>query len=151
VKKSKPPQKRRSPDAQSGPSVLNIIQALEEPRAIVLEGVRDFALSLGSVEERVLYDGFCRDWTPAYYTGGRQLFHVHNFRAGLRATVFLGARTREPIGRNLALLSPVLRGLLTDDPGHRPPREVKVPLSSMEDVVALAELVRLKWEIEQPV
>ena len=54
---------------------------MTKPRAAILARLREAALSLPGVEERTVYDGFCREWTPAYYEGGRQLFHVHNFRA----------------------------------------------------------------------
>ena len=33
--------------------------------------LRDLALPLPVVEERNLYDGFCRHWTPAYYLNDR--------------------------------------------------------------------------------
>jgi hypothetical protein len=58
--------------------------------------LREIVLSLGGVEERTLYDHFCREWTPAFYTRGTQLCHVHDFGADLRATMFVGMKTLEP-------------------------------------------------------
>ena len=48
------------------PTVLDIIQTLEEPRGELVATLRDMALALPGVEEKALYDGFCRHWTPAY-------------------------------------------------------------------------------------
>jgi len=83
----------RAATQQRGPQVLDIIEAMEEPRGKLVAMLRDLALTLPDVEERTVYDGFCRHWTPAYYLGDRQLFHVHNFRSGLRATMFVGVNT----------------------------------------------------------
>jgi len=73
----------RAAPSGSGPGVPSIIETMEEDRGGLMTGLRAIALSLPGVEERTLYDGFCRHWTPAYYLGDNQLFHVHNFRAGL--------------------------------------------------------------------
>ncbi len=79
-----------------------------------------------------MYDGFCREWTPAYYVGDGQLFHVHFFASGVRGTTFIGVRTLEP--------------LIVDSDGTRGTKMVKVPLGSTRDIVGFMELVRLKWK-----
>jgi hypothetical protein len=120
---------------------------MEEPRAALLTELRSLALSLTGVAERTLYDGFCRHWTPAYYSEGTQLFHVHNFRAGLRATMFVGARRLEPVILESDQVPHELRLLVAKTPGPRGRKEVRVPISSLEDLASFWELVRLKWEV----
>ena len=83
--------------AEPGPDVLEVIQGSEAPRRGLMTLLRDLALPLLGVEERNLYDGFCRHWTPAYYLNDRQFCHIRNFRAGLRASMFVGVTTLEPI------------------------------------------------------
>jgi hypothetical protein len=107
------------------------------------------ALSLPAVEERAVYDGFCREWTPAYYAGDRQLFHVHNFPSGLRATMFVGVRTLEPSILQADQVAPELRVLVATTSGPRGTKMVKVPLRSLADADAFMELVRVKWGLEQ--
>ena len=70
--------------AELGPDVQEVIQGSEEPRRGLMTLLRDLALPLPGVDERNLYDGFCRHWIPAYYLNDRQLCHIHNFRAGSR-------------------------------------------------------------------
>jgi hypothetical protein len=107
------------------------------------------ALSLQAVEERAVYDGFCREWTPAYYAGDRQLFHVHNFPTGLRATMFVGVRTLEPHILQADQVAPELRVLVATTSGPRGTKMVKVPLHCPADADAFMELVRVKWGLEQ--
>ncbi len=83
--------------SEAGPGVLQIVAAMDEHRADLLLEARKLALSLPGVDETTLYDGFCRHWTPAYYLGESQLFHVHNFRGGLRATLFAGGKKLAPV------------------------------------------------------
>ena len=118
---------------------------MEEDRGGLMTGLRAIALSLPGVEERTLYDGFCRHWTPAYYLGDNQLFHVHNFRAGLRATVFVGGKKLEPLILESDRVPLELRLQLAKYEGRRGIRQVKVTLNSEDDVGALVELARLKW------
>ncbi len=133
----------REPQSQGGPGVLSIIETMEEPRGALLAELRSMALSLPDVDERTLYDGFCRHWTPAYYLGGHQLFHVHNFRAGLRATVFVGGKKLEPLILDSDRVPLELRLQLAKSSGHRG-KQVKVALTSADDLAALLELARLK-------
>ena len=134
----------REPPSQGGPGVPSIIETMEEPRGALLAELRSMALSLPDVEERTLYDGFCRHWTPAYYSGGHQLFHVHSFRAGLRATVFVGGKKLEPLILDSDRVPLELRLQLAKSDGPRRSRQVKVRLNSADDLAALLELTRLK-------
>lgn len=131
--------------SESGPGVPSIIETMDEDRSGLMTGLRDIALSLPSVAERTLYDGFCRHWTPAYYLGENQLFHVHDFRAGLRATVFVGGKELGPLILESDRVQLDLRLQLSENAGLRRIRQIKVSLSSDEDVAALMELARLKW------
>ncbi len=135
------------PGSPGGPDVRTIIQTMEEPRAALLTELRDLTLALPGVAERTLYDGFCRHWTPAYYSEGTQLFHVHNFRAGLRATMFVGSRKLEPVILESEQVPHELRLLVAETPGPRGRKEVRVPIASPEDVASFWELVRVKWEL----
>lgn len=131
---------------REGPPVLSLIEGMTKPRAAILTGLREAALSLSGVEERTVYDGFCREWTPAYYEGSRQLFHVHNFRAALRATMFVGIRTLKPFLLDSDHVAPELLQLVASGSGGRGTMQVKVPLESVEDVPPFMELVYRKWE-----
>ena len=138
-----------SASAEDRSRVPSIIETMEESRGALLTELRSLALTLPGVEERVLYDGFCRHWTPAYYVGESQLFHVHNFRTGLRATVFLGGKKLEPVILESDRVPLELRHQLAKNAGQRGSRQVKVALDSSEDVATLLELVRLKRDCLQ--
>jgi hypothetical protein len=135
------------PGSPGGPDVSTIIKTMEGPRAALLTELRDPALALPGVAERTLYDGFCRHWTPAYYSEGTQLFHVHNFRTGLRATMFVGARKLEPVILDSDQVPHDLRLLVAKTPGPRGRKEVRVPIASPKDVASFWKLVLVKWEL----
>ena len=130
------------------PGVPGIIDAMDDARGELLLQVRSQALSLPEVSETSLYDGFCRHWTPAYYVGETQLFHVHNFRAGLRATIFLGGkRGSEKLGPMILgsdRIPQELRLQVVKAAESRGIKQIKVILNSMDDVAVLLELARLK-------
>ena len=126
--------------------VPGIIAAMAEERGRALALLRDSTMSLGGVEERVLYDGFCREWTPAYYMGPRQLFHVHNFRSGLRATMFVGENTLQPVLLGSRGVPEEQRLMVASTRGSRGTKQVKAPLATLEDVVGFMEMVRAKLE-----
>jgi hypothetical protein len=128
------------------PQVVDIIRGLEAPRGEILAELRRRALALPEAAERAMYDAFCREWTPAYHLGPRQLFHVHNFHAGLRATVFVGTRTLEPLLLDTEAVPEALRLLVARAKGGRGTKMVKVPLDSLDDVPGFMELVRVKWQ-----
>ena len=129
-----------------GPPVLSLIEGMTKHRAAILADLREAVLSLPGVEERTVFDGFCREWTPAYYEGGRQLFHVHNFQAALRATMFVGIRTLKPFLLDSDRLAPELLQLVASGSGSKGTMQVKVPLESLRDVVPFMELVCRKWK-----
>ena len=137
---------RQAPPVLEGPTVPNIIEAMERGRAALLGHLRDLALSMQGVNERTVYDGFCREWTPAYYLGARQLFHVHNFRSGLRATMFVGVNTLNPVILGAEEVAPEIRLMVAEASGGRGTKMVKVPLGCIEDVDQFMDLVRVKWE-----
>ena len=143
--------KKTEPAREPGPTVLDIIQGLEEGRRLAVARLRDVALLLPLVEERTLYDGFCREWTPAYYSGDRQLFHVHNFRRGLRATMFVSVKAFEPVILGSSDLASEIQALVADSKENRGTKQVKIPMESPEQVDAFTALVRLKWEWEQQI
>jgi hypothetical protein len=111
--------------------------------------LRDLALPLPGVDERNLYDGFCRHWTPAYYLNDRQLCHIHNFRAGLRASMFVGVATLEPIILDSDLVSAEVRNLLAQTSPGRGTKQFKLSIETEEDVQAFHNLVLVKWEYEK--
>ena len=101
------------------------------------------------MEERTVYDGFCREWTPACYCLGTQLFHIHNFRQGLRATIFVGGRALEPLILDSDQVPEELRQQVAATPGPRGTKQVRVLIDSPEDVADFARLVRTKREAVQ--
>lgn len=130
------------------PGVPGNIDAMDDARGELLLQVRSQALSLPKVSETALYDGFCRHWTPAYYVGETQLFHVHNFRDGLRATIFLGGKIGSgklaPMILGSDRIPQELRLQVVKAAESRGIKQIKVILKSMDDVAVLLELARLK-------
>ncbi len=124
---------------------MDVIALLEETRSTLLTQLRADTLALQGVEERTLYDGFCREWTPAYYLGKGQLFHAHNFHSRLRATMFVGVRNLEPVILDAEQIPDALRLLVAKTPGQRT-KQVKVPIDTMGDVEEFMEMVRIKWD-----
>lgn len=129
---------------QPTPTALDIIALLDDTRGTLLAQLRADTLALRGIEERTLYDGFCREWTPAYYLGKGQLFHVHNFHSQLRATMFVGVRTLEPVILDAYEIPQNLRLLVAKTPGQRT-KQVKVPIERTKDVAGFIEMVRVKW------
>ena len=82
----------------------------------------------------------------AYYLGESQLFHVHNFRGGLRATVFAGGTKLVPVILDSRRIPQEYRDQLAKSCQGPGIKQIKVDLSTMEDVAALMELARLKHE-----
>lgn len=137
---------RLTTEGDDRPSVESLIDEMEENRAVLVERLRESALALDGVEERVLYDGFCREWTPAYYLGKTQLFHIHNFGSELRATVFVGVNTLQPLIMNAQEISPGLRQTVSTTSGGHATKQVKFPICTEADVVEFMELVRVKQD-----
>ena len=142
-------QSRPAPDphSENSPTVLSVIEEMHEERAEIVSDLRDLTLALEGAEERTLYDSFCREWTPAFYAQGKQLFHLHDFRAGIRATMFVGSRTLEPFVLESDVLSPEMRLIVANTSVPRGSGSFRVPLTSADDVTRFMELVRIKWSI----
>jgi hypothetical protein len=143
---SGPTQSGTAPPFLDSPSVSSIIEEMDEKRGAIISQLRSLTLSQQNVEERALFDHFCREWTPAYYVGRGQLFHVHNFRSGLRATMFMGANTLAPFILASEDASPELRDLVAETTGTGRVGQLRVSLASAEDVNEFMDLVRIKWQ-----
>ena len=143
------PQPAPVPD---GPTVEDILLELGGRRSAILAALRDMVMSLPGVDERAVYDGFCQEWTPAYYLEGskakRQLFHVHDFPSGLRGTIFVGVRTLQPVLLDAGPVSPRMKSAIVETAGDRT-KQVRVPLKTLKDAAAFCEMVRVKWEFER--
>lgn len=146
---SSQPNSRTVTQGAEPPKVPNIINGMDEVRGQLLSQARTQALALPKVSETSLYDGFCRHWTPAYYVGETQLFHVHDFRGGLRATVFLGGKAgSEKLGPMILasdLIPGDLRRQVVKATESRGVKQIKVNLNTGDDVADLLELARLKY------
>ena len=136
-------------DFQARPAVASIIEVMPERRGVLVSQLRDLTLSLQGVEERTLFDAFCCEWTPAYYLERSQLFHVHDFRSGLRVTMFMGANTLAPFILESGEVSPDMRLLVADISVPRGTGMLRMPMTSVEDVGKFMGLVRLKWAFLQ--
>ena len=126
---------------ESRPSVGEITALMEDSRGVLAAQLCSLVAAWPQVEERTLYDGFCREWT--------QLFHIHNFRQGLRATIFVGVRVLEPLILDSDQVPEDLRQQVAATPGPRGTKQVRVAIESPEDVANFAQLVRAKWEAVQ--
>jgi hypothetical protein len=115
-------------------------------RGAIMSQLRRLTLSLQGVEERTLFDHFCREWTPAYYAGRGQLFHVHDFRSGLRGTMFIGTNTLAPFILSSEDVSPELHDLVAETSGSGRVGQLRVSFTSVDDVTEFMGLVRLKWQ-----
>jgi len=135
-------------EAQEGPSVETVMTSLSGPDGQILSLARDLGLALPDAAERTVYDGFCREWTPAYYLGKRQIFHVHAMKSGMRGSMFVGVRALEP----LIMASPEVPGhikeIVDKTKGGSGTKMLKIPLDTPEDVAGFGRLVKVKWEFE---
>ncbi len=131
---------------QDSPTVLSVIDGMTKKRRELVMRLREIMQSLGGVEERTLYDHFCREWTPAFYTKGTQLCHVHDFGTDLRATMFVGMKTLEPYLMQSDDLSPANHRAVAETPVPRNTKELRMPITSREDINEFTALVRVKWE-----
>ncbi len=136
-------------EMEGRPSVEEIIALMEDSRGELAAQLCSLVAAWPQVEGRTLYDGFCREWTPACYCLGTQLFHIHNFRLGLRATIFVGVRALEPLILDSDQVPEELRQHVAATPGPRGTKQVRIPIESPEDVPGFAQLVRTKWEAVQ--
>ena len=135
------------PQFGDSPSVSEIIEGMTQKRGALVTRLRDHTLALEDVEERTLFDHFCREWTPAYYVRRTQLFHVHDFQRGLRATMFVGVKTLEPVMAESPGISAHNHRLVAETPAPGNTKSLRVPIGSHEDVDGFMELVRVKWTV----
>ena len=134
---------------ETRPSVGEIIALMEDSRGELAAQLCSLVAGWPEVEEQTVYDGFCREWTPACYCRGTQLFHIHNFRQCLRATIFVGVRALEPLILDSDQVPEELRQQVVATPGPRGTKQVRVLIESPQDVADFARLVRTKWEAVQ--
>lgn len=136
---------RQTPGVRKGPTVVEVIEAMEADRAEIASELRRAALELGGVDERTLYNHFCRGWTPAFYAERTQLFHIHDFRTGLRATMFIGVNTLHPIILDSEQVATETRQLVAETSTQLFTKEFRMPLDSNEDGSRFMGLVQVKW------
>jgi len=121
---------------------------MSRPDGQMVSLARELGLALPDADERTVYDGFCREWTPAYYLAKRQIFHVHNMKSGIRDSMFVGVRALEP----LILASPdvpdQIKEIVANTRGGSGTKMLKIPLDTPEDVAGFGKLVKVKWEFE---
>ena len=134
---------------EGSPSVEEIIALMEDSRGELAARLCALVATWPEVEPRTVYDGFCREWSPACYCRGTQLFHLHNFRQGLRGTIFVGVRALEPLILDSDQVSVAMQRQVAETPGPRGTKQVRVPIESSKDVAEFAQLVRAKWEAVQ--
>ena len=125
-----------------------VIEALEGPDGRIMSLARDLGLALPEAAERTVYDGFCREWTPAYYLAKRQIFHVHVFKSGIRGSMFVGVRLLEPLIMASPEVPDYIKDIVADTRGGSGTKMLKVPLATPEDVTGFGRLVQVKWEFE---
>ncbi len=140
--------KRMEGETPEGPTVAAVIGGVPGLEGRILAMARDVGLALPGAAERTVYDGFCREWTPAYYLAKRQIFHVHNFKSGIRGSMFLGVRTVEPLVMASGLVPDYIKEIVETTRGGGGTKMLKVPLATPEDVAGFGKLVQVKWEFE---
>ena len=135
-------------ETREGPTVAAVIDAMAGPDGRIVAMARDIGLVLPGADERTVYDGFCREWTPAYYLAKRQIFHIHNLKSGIRGSMFVGVRTLEPLIMASDLVPDHIKEIVAHTRGGSGTKMVKVPLATPEDVAAFGKLIQVKWEFE---
>ena len=125
-----------------------VIDALAGPDGRIMSLARDLGLALAEAAERTVYDGFCREWTPAYYLAKRQIFHVHVFKSGIRGSMFVGVRLLEPLIMASPEVPDHIKDIVENTKSGSGTKMLKVPLATAEDVSGFGKLVQVKWEFE---
>lgn len=125
-----------------------VIEALSGPDGRIMSLAQDLGLALLEAVERTVYDGFCREWTPAYYLARRQIFHVHAFKSGVRGSMFVGVRALEPLIVASPDVPDHIKEIVERTKGGGGTKMLKVPLATQEDVAGFGKLVQVKWEFE---
>ena len=114
----------------------------------IMSLARRLGLALPGADERTVYDGFCREWTPAYYLAKRQIFHVHVFKSGIRGSMFVGVRATEPLIMASPDVPDYIKEIVDNTRGGSGTKMLKIPLATPDDVAGFGKLVQVKWEFE---
>ncbi len=141
------PEKPDRGEVQEGPTVDTVIGAMTGPDGRIMALARDLGLALPDADERTVYDGFCREWTPAYYLAKRQIFHVHAFKSGIRGSMFVGVRALEPLIMASNAVPDNIKEIVENTRGGST-KMLKIPLETAQDVAGFGNLVQVKWEFE---
>ena len=135
-------------EAGEGPKVAVVIDAMAVEDSRIMSMAQVLGLGLPGADERTVYDGFCREWTPAYYLAKRQIFHVHVFKSGIRGSMFVGVRAMEPLIMASRDVPDHIKEIVDNTKGGSGTKMLKIPLATPEDVVGFGKLVQVKWEFE---
>ena len=54
-------------EAPGSPTVAPVIGSMTGPDGRIMSLARDLSIALPDAADRTVYDGFRREWTPAYY------------------------------------------------------------------------------------
>ena len=134
--------------AKEGPSVATVIDAMAGDDGRIMSMAQGLGLALPGADERTVYDGFCREWTPAYYLAKRQIFHVHVFKSGIRGSMFVGVRALEPLIMASCQAPGNIKDIVANTRGGSGAKMIKALLATNEDVAGFGNLVRVRWEFE---
>jgi len=135
-------------EAREGPAVATVIDAMAGDDGRIMSMAQGLGLALPGADERTVYDGFCREWTPAYYLAKRQIFHVHVFKSGIRGSMFVGVRALEPLIMASPDVPDHIKEIVANAKGGNGTKMLKIPLATPDDVAAFGRLVQVKWEFE---
>lgn len=129
-----------------------LAKSVDPARVVLFQKLREQVLALRSTQERTMYDGLDREWTPAYYQGNRQLFHVHlgsGEHLGLSATVSLNTKKMVPSVLESSTIQKKVRDRVEKARDFRGTKWVFFSLETTGDVESFMELVRLKYRLLQ--
>jgi len=129
---------------RKSPSIEDLTAAVSDRARSVFQVLRSQSLSEPGVTERVVFDGLAKEWTPAFYYKGKQLFHVHLYEDGVNVTFPVSAKVVRP----LILQSPdVPERFKAAVKAPRPRSDalwLAFPLMSEEDVKGFMTMARVK-------
>ena len=132
------------------PSVDDLAKATDPGHLVLFQRLREQVLALGGTEERTMYDGLDQAWTPAYYQGTRQLFHVHlgsGEHLGLSATISLNTKKIVPRVLESSAIKKEIRDRVEKARDFRGTKWVFFSLERPADVESFMELVRVKSRV----
>ena len=137
---------RPTTEADAKPSVASLIDEMQENRAVLGGRRRESTLARAVSSERALRRLNRTRGTPAHHGVEKRLFHVHNFGSELRATVFVGINTLQPLIMHARELYPGLRQTVSTASGGHATKQVQFPICTEADVIEFMELVRVKLD-----